>query len=106
MTCPHHGASRDGAAGRAGHGGSEQPWCDCAVDRLTGTSRVTVTVPDMNDRKDLRLVAAHLHDIAGVIAVEIDPDTHAVRVDGVDDMRAVADAIGRAGFRVMAPTPR
>lgn len=81
-----------------------RPWCDCPVDRLTGIGRVTVTIPDMDDRTDLRRIAAHLHDLAGVVAVEIDLATRAVRVDGVEDRRAVTDAIARAGFRV-APAP-
>lgn len=107
MRCRHHRLDDDIERAPAdSHEDAEPPWCDCPVDHGTGRSCITVTVPTMSDRTDLRRVAARLHDLPGVVAVEIDLPTRTVRVDGVDDHRAVTDAIASAGYPVRTPAPR
>lgn len=61
---------------------------------------VTVAVPDMVDRGDIRRVTAHIRDIPGVVAVEAHLEVRRIHVEGVVSRGDVRAAVVAAGYTV------
>ena len=61
---------------------------------------MTVHVPAMTGRADVRAVSACINDVAGVRTVQADLATRTVRVTGPADPAAVAAAVTAAGYAV------
>ena len=59
---------------------------------------VTVGVPGLTGRSDVRLVAARLRDVPGVLSVEVDAAAGVVVVRGPVDARAVLAALLEVGY--------
>ena len=59
---------------------------------------VVITVPQMQDRSDVRSISAHVADIAGVVALRVDLPTKTVQVAGDVAADAVRAAIVAAGY--------
>ena len=59
---------------------------------------VTVGVPGLTGRSDVRLVSARLRDVPGVISVEVDAVAGVVVVRGSVDATAVRAALLEVGF--------
>lgn len=74
--------------------------CGCHVPGLTGRPVLTVTAPEMRDRAAVRHVSAHLHDVPGVVAVQIDLPSHTIRIEGDVDPETARSALRRAGYEV------
>jgi FtsP/CotA-like multicopper oxidase with cupredoxin domain len=61
---------------------------------------ITVHVPAMRSRRDVRALSTRISDVPGVQTLEVDLSTRTVRVIGPADPDAVAAAIGAAGHAV------
>jgi copper chaperone CopZ len=59
-----------------------------------------LSVPAMTCRRCVRLISAHLGDVAGVVAVEADLTSRTVRVVGTPELDALDAAVAEAGFEV------
>ena len=59
---------------------------------------VTVGVPGLTGRSDVRLVSARLRDVPGVLSVEVDAAAGVVVVRGSVDAPAVRAALLEAGY--------
>ena len=59
---------------------------------------VTVGVPGLTGRSDVRLVSARLRDVPGVLSVEVDAATGVVVVRGSVDAPAVRAALLEVGY--------
>ena len=59
---------------------------------------ISVHVPAMTSRQDVRAVSARISDVPGVRTLRVDLASHTVRVTGLADPAAVAAAIGTAGY--------
>ena len=59
---------------------------------------VTVGVPGLTGRSDVRLVSARLRDVPGALSVEVNAATGVVVVRGSVDATAVRAALLEAGY--------
>ncbi len=66
---------------------------------------VTVAVPDMADRGDIRRVTARIRDIPGVVAVEAHLAVRRIHVEGVVSRGDVRAAVIAAGYTVTDEIP-
>jgi nitroreductase len=66
---------------------------------------VTVKIPDMSDRGDIRIVTARIRDVPGVVAVAADLAARQVHVEGIVSRGDVRAAVLAAGYTVTADTP-
>lgn len=64
---------------------------------------VEVTVPLMGCRGDVRTISAHIADVEGVVALQVDLATRTVRVHGDVSLESVLAAIASAGYAVSEP---
>jgi copper chaperone CopZ len=65
---------------------------------------VTVTIPDMSDRRDIRIVTARIRDVPGVVAVAAHLAARQVHVEGNVSRVDVRAAVLAAGYRVTDDT--
>ena len=66
---------------------------------------VTVTIPDMSDRRDIRIVTARIRDVPGVVAVAAHLAARQVHVEGIVSRGDVRAAVLAAGYTVTDDTP-
>lgn len=66
---------------------------------------VTVTIPDMSDRRDIRIVTARIRDVPGVVAVAAHLAARQVHVEGIVSRGDVRAAVLAAGYSVTGDTP-
>lgn len=66
---------------------------------------VTVTIPDMADRRDIRIVTARIRDVPGVVAVTAHPAARQVHVEGIVSRSDARAAVLAAGYTVTDDTP-
>ncbi|MFD2091893.1 multicopper oxidase domain-containing protein [Blastococcus deserti] len=59
---------------------------------------ISIHVPAMTSRQDVRAVSARINDVPGVQTLQVDYATRTVRVTGPADPTAVTAAIGDAGY--------
>ena len=64
---------------------------------------LVVSVPQMECRHDVRAISAHVADVAGVVALQVDLATKTVRVEGDVEVDEVRAAILAAGYAVIRP---
>ena len=69
------------------------------------TSCVTVTIPDMSDRRDIRIVTARIRDVPGVVAVAAHLAARQVHVEGIVARDEIRAAVLAAGYTVAEDTP-
>ena len=65
---------------------------------------VTVTIPDMSDRRDIRIVTARIRDVPGVVAVAAHLAARQVHVEGNVSRVDVRAAVLAAGYLVTDDT--
>lgn len=65
---------------------------------------VTVTIPDMSDRRDIRIVTARIRDVPGVVAVAAHLAARQVHVEGNVSRVDVRAAVLAAGYMVTDDT--
>ena len=65
---------------------------------------VTVTIPDMSDRRDIRIVTARIRDLPGVVAVAAHLAARQVHVEGNVSHGDVRAAVLTAGYMVTDDT--
>ena len=61
---------------------------------------ITVHVPAMTARRDVRAISASISDVPGVQTLRADLATHTVQVCGPADPAAITAAVTAAGFAV------
>jgi copper chaperone CopZ len=61
--------------------------------------RVVVRIPAMSSRHDLRVIAARIRDVPGVVAVAVDLEARTIQILGAVDVEEVATAIAAAGYQ-------
>ncbi len=61
---------------------------------------ISIHVPAMDSRQDVRAISAGISDVPGVQTLEADLSTRTVHVTGSADLGALAAAIGAAGYAV------
>ena len=66
---------------------------------------ISVHVPAMTSRQDVRAVSARISDVPGVQTLQADLATRTVWVTGPADPAAVTAAIGTAGYAADAVPP-
>ena len=62
---------------------------------------IVLTVAGMNCRHCVRAISVHIHDVAGVVAVEADLESGTVRVQGTAPIHALLAAIAEAGYEAL-----
>jgi copper chaperone CopZ len=65
---------------------------------------ITVHVPGMTARRDVRAISASISDVPGVQTLQADLATGTVQVTGSADRAAITAAVAAAGFAVAPAT--
>lgn len=62
---------------------------------------VVLSVPNMTCRHCVRAISVHVRDVVGVVAIEADPMSRTLRVQGTAPPDAVRSAIADAGYEAV-----
>ncbi len=62
---------------------------------------VVLSVPAMTCRQCVRSISVHVRDVLGVVAVEADPTSRTLRVQGTAPPDALRSAIADAGYEAV-----
>ena len=66
---------------------------------------ISIHVPAMTSRQDIRAISARISDIPGVHTLQVDPATSTVQVTGPADAATVLVAVTAAGYAAHRVTP-